>query len=225
MKGTLMGNTPGAVRAALGCIILLAGCTAAPGATIAPTDAAAPAPGASSTVDCIELTAEPGFTLDTIESLSRDASVIALGTFEGYGPATWNTPGGQRPSKADVESKPARLVRPMTLAVSADLRGVSMGHVAIQRGGSIGCDSVEYSGDTDRLVGQRYVYFLVPALDSERAQTDQLLLLAAWPVGSDDSVRTPHDGDLSIDALRAALASGGLPPDATPNEPTTGPQG
>jgi hypothetical protein len=116
-------------------------------------------------------------------------------------------------------------MRPATLSGTSDLVGSAKARKVVQRGGQLGCDTVTYTGDPVLAAGQSYVYFLVLALDSDGNVTDQLLLLAAWPVGKDGKVQTPHDGDFSLSDLKQALLDGGPPPQPTPNEPTTGPQG
>jgi DNA-binding phage protein len=174
---------------------------------------------------CYAISGTSGGSAQTVQSLSKDATVVVEGSFKSYGSARWNTPNGNRPSKDEVQAKTARLYRPIAVGGLNELVGAVGSKEMTQRGGRLDCDSVLYDGDDDLKAGQDYVYFLVTALDSDEQPTDRLLLLAAWPVRADGKVQTAEEGGLTIAELKQAISNGGLPPQETPIEPTTGPQG
>ncbi len=202
----------------LATLLLISACSIAPGASSA-------APGASDTPAaseaCHQLDIPAGQGGGTIGSLRKDATDIVVGIFAGYGPAEWNTPDGHRPSAQDVQEKTARLIRPISIELKGQIRGArTAAEHAIVRGGELGCDKVTYIDDTPLTVGQRYLFFMLPLLDSEAQRSDKLLVLAAWPVGKSDVVTTAHEGDMSLDDVKKAIDEGPKPPETpNPNEP------
>ena len=137
----------------------------------------------------------------------------------------WNTPDGHRPSKEEVRETSARLIRPVLIDVEGQIRGAGAApEHAIVGGGQLGCDIVTYSGDPALTVGQRYVFFLFPILNSELEPSENVLVMAAWPVGRAGVVNTPHEGDMSLDDVKKGIDEGRKPPE-TPNPAEPWPSG
>ena len=150
-----------------------------------------------------------------------DATDIVVGIFAGHGTAEWNTPDGHRPSAQEVQEKTARLIRPISIELKGQIRGArTSAEDAIVRGGELGCDKVTYTDDTPLTVGQRYLFFMLPLLDSEAQRSDKLLVLAAWPVGKSDVVTTRHEGDMSLADVKKGIDEGPKPAETpNPHEP------
>src|ERR1700690_147680 len=174
-----------AAAAALLCALSLSGCVAAvaPGASamatasqstaigaVVPTDSAgnyvkspdlqatyAPAPQGGCLVT--QIVGDPGPR--TIASTAAMSQSILVGTFQGFGAARWNTPGGIRPTSAEFRSTSAVLERPVSITGGTTLRGSPTSlRPAGGRGGQLGCDSI-VATDTPVLdLGSRYVFFL-----------------------------------------------------------------
>jgi hypothetical protein len=131
----------------------------------------------------------------TIHNMAAMSSAVVVGTFQGYGAARWNTPSGMRPSAADFQATPARLVRPLTIGVQSSVRALKTGAIhAVVRGGSLGCDQISYSDTPSLTQGSRYVFFLVPIADSTMKISSDILVLEAWPGGGWGLGRDPFRG-------------------------------
>lgn len=204
----------------------LAACSVPAGARPSVSTTPSPQPSPSTTDDCIVISVDGGEAADDINSLRRDATAVVVGVFGGYGPAIWSTPDGHRPTRAEMDAAPASLVRPIQIDVKGELKGArAAAQVAVQRGGERGCDRLTYEGDPALEQGRRYVFFLVPLVDNAGLQLDEQLVLAAWPVGPEDRVNTPKDGNLSLDELKEAVDKGKPAETPNPNEPSGPPQG
>lgn len=193
-------------------------CSIAPGASsVAPGARGTPAASEA----CHQLDIPAGQSGETIGNLRKDATDIVVGVFGGYGEAEWNTPDGHRPSAQEVQEKTARLIRPISIELKGQIRGArTAAEHAIVRGGELGCDKVTYFDDIPLIVGQRYLFFMLPLLDSEDQRSDKLLVLAAWPVGKSDVVTTPHEGDMSLADVKKGIDEGPKPAETpNPNEP------
>ena len=171
--------------------------------------------------DCFVRVQGPEAGADDLNSLRRDAQTIVVGVFDGFGPPHWNTQDGERPKKSDYFVSPASLVRPARITVVAELKGDEAAvERAVQRGGEIGCDKFEYTGDAVLVEGGEFAFFLVPLLTNEGDGTQEHLILEAFPVTDKDEVETPQDGLLSMADFESALAKGiEAPPPAYPGEP------
>jgi hypothetical protein len=199
-------------------LLAASACSIAPGASSA-AQLATTTPAARE--ECHQITILNSQAPQTAGSLGEDATDIVVGVFEGYGQTVWNTPDGHRPSKEEVRETSARLIRPVLIDLKGHIRGVgTAAEHAIVGGGQLGCDIVTYSGDPELRVGQRYVFFLFPILNSELQPSENLLVIAAWPVSESDVVTTPHEGDMSLDEVKRSIEEGPKPPETpNPNEP------
>lgn len=199
-------------------LLAASACSIAPGASSA-------AQGASTILAaseaCHHISIQVGDDRQTIGDLRKDATDIVVGVFGGYGQAEWNTPDGHRPSAQEAQEKTARLNRPLSIELKGQIRGArTAAEHAVARGGMLGCDSVFYSDDMPLTVGQRYLFFMMPIADSEGQLSDDLLVIAAWPVGKSDVVTTPHEGVMSLDEVRKAIDEGPKPAETpNPHEP------
>lgn len=210
----------------LALVTLVLACSVPVGALPSTTASSPPQPSPSTVDGCIVFSVEAGQAADDVNSLRRDATSVIVGVFGGYGPAMWNTPDGHRPTRAEFQSAPASLVRPIQIDVKGELKGArAVAERAVQRGGERGCDQITYDGDPVLEDGRRYVFFLVPLADNVGAQLEQQLVLAVWPVGPDDRVDTAKDGKLTLAELKDAIDNGKPETTPNPNEPSGPPQG
>jgi hypothetical protein len=143
----------------------------------------------------------------TLAAMAGMSPAIVVGTFQGYGTARWNTPGGTRPTSAEFNSTSARLVRPVSVSVQSSVRGAaaSVSH-AIVRGGQLGCDVSNFSDTPILTVGSRYVFFLVPIANSTGTPSADLLVLEAWPIDASDIVQTREDGPVPLSRISTVAA-------------------
>lgn len=130
------------------------------------------------------------------------ASTILLGTFDGHGEASWNTPDGRRPTPSEVIETSARLHRPIRMTVERAIRGTAedAGH-AFDPSGRLDCDLVAFIGGPELSVGQRYLFFLATVSNSVGVMVGDLQLVEAWPVGADDIVETRQEGPIALSEL------------------------
>jgi hypothetical protein len=163
----------------------------------------------------------PGPSLD---ALTHTAHTIIFGTFEGYGQSFWNTPDGGEPAEADVDAGRAEIRTSVSAGVWSAIRGDEsvLSQAVLLGSGRIGCSEFR----TDRYpafvgtnpstgIGELYVFFFAPAIDSVGTRTDDHGLIAAWPVDEEHRVLTPRDGTIAMDDLRNLIAA--VPgPEATP---------
>lgn len=173
------------------------------------------------TGDCLTLAVQAGEGSRAINDLRRDATDVVVGTFAGYGNAQWTTADGHRPSAAEFQNESARLVRPLRIELPGEIRGAreAASH-AVQRGGTSGCDRVTYSNEPVLAEGQKYVFFLVPLLDSKGNRREEFLVLDEFPVGADGRVDTPIDGALTMEEFRSGIERGRpMSPAPSPGEP------
>lgn len=141
----------------------------------------------------------------TIDNMTALATVILVGTFEGYGKPMWNTPDAARPTYEEFTNTSARIVRPVMLDVETALRGLKdAAEGARVTGGEIGCDSVTYEPDLSLVAGTRYVCFLAPTAESSGEVVSSLIPIDAWVVAA-DVVETRLDGSTSLEALAKAI--------------------
>jgi hypothetical protein len=211
MKGmTMTLDRPMPLIGLLAALLLTASaCSIAPGASSA-------APGASGTPAaseaCHQITIQASQSSQTIGSLRKQATNIVVGVFGGFGQARWNTPDGHRPSKEEVRDTSTVLLRSVAIDVKGQIRGArTAAEHAVVGGGQLGCDSVMYSDDPALTVGQRYIFFLFPILNSKLEPSDDLLVIAAWPVGKSDVVSTPQEGDMSLADVKKGIEEGTKP--------------
>jgi hypothetical protein len=217
---------PAFVRAfAIGVVLLTSACTAVPGAEPSETP-----PTESASLDparCFDLTVQPSGQTPTISNLRKTTTDTFVGIFGGYGEPRWNTPDGHRPTAAEFEEKPARLIRPISIEFQGAVRGPREdASRAVARGGTLGCDTITYVGDPTLVEGQRYMFFMGPITNSEGQSAGDLLVTNAWPIGK-DIVKTEQDGDLALEAAIDAVKNGpkvtAPPSPGEPPETTTGP--
>ncbi len=217
---------PALVRAfAIGVMLLTSACTAIPGAQPSETP-----PTGSVSLDpdrCFDLTVQSSGEPPTINNLRKTTSDTVVGIFGGYGEPRWNTPDGQRPTTAEFEEKPARLIRPISIEFQGAVRGPreAASH-AVARGGTLGCDTITYVGDPTLVEGQRYIIFMGPINTSEGKSSGDLLVTNAWRIEK-DVVKTEQDGDLPLETAIDAVKNGpkvtAPPSPGEPPETTTGP--
>jgi hypothetical protein len=220
MKGTTMTHhrTRPVIGLLAAFLLTASACSIAPGASSA-TPAASIAPAANEA--CHQISIQASQAPQTIGNLRKDAADIVVGLFGGYGQPEWNTPDGHRPSKEEVQQTSALLMRPVSIDVKGQIRGArGAAEHAVVGGGQLGCDSVTYSNDLALAVGQRYIFFLFPILNSKLEPSDDLLVIAAWPVGKNDVVVTAQEGDMSLDDVKKGIEEGPKPTVApSPGEP------
>jgi hypothetical protein len=210
-----LGRSIGYLAVAL---LAASACSVAPGpSSVVPRASITPA----ASQECHQITILNSQAPQTAGSLGEDATDIFVGVFGGYGQPVWNTPDGHRPSTEEVRETSARLIRHVSIDVKGQIRGAgTAAEHAIVGGGQLGCDIVTYSGDPALTVGQRYVFFLFPILNSELEPSENLLVIAAWPVGKADVVNTPHEGDMSLDEVKRSIDEGPKPAETpNPHEP------
>ncbi len=132
------------------------------------------------------------------------------GTFLGIGDPAWNTPDRQRPTRDEFQSTSARLYRPLLWKADKDLVGTPDEGSLIIRGGSLGCDSIQFDDDErfGLTQGSSYVAVAMPILNSVDKPSGKLLLVAAWPIEKDGVVHTEADGDRDVATVADALAHG-----------------
>ena len=218
------------LAAAIGAVVLLAACTAVPGAkptsTLPPASATtAPTPAPS---ECLVLTVGEGQGPETIGELRKATTDTVVGVFGGYGEPRWNTPDGERPSPEDFRAKPARLRRSIAIELPGAVRGARANAAhAVARGGILGCDTMTYEGDPELVEGHRYMFFMVQLNDSEGQPSGDYLVTDAWPIGNDGVVKTARDGEVPLPAAIDAVKNGpkvkAPPSPGEPPETTTGP--
>ena len=144
----------------------------------------------------------------TVHNMAAMSSAVVVGTFQGYGAAHWNTPNGMRPSAAEFQATPARIVRSVTIGVQSSVRALKTGAIhAVVRGGSLGCDQISYSDTPSLTQGSRYIFFLVPISDSTLNLSSDLLVLEAWPIGNGDSVQTRAEGSVPLGQLKQSISA------------------
>jgi hypothetical protein len=131
---------------------------------------------------------------------------IVIGTFQGFGTTKWNTPGSRRPTPAEFAKSAAMLVRPVSIKVENILRGsiASIPH-AIVRGGQLGCDLITHSDTPNLTVAVRYIFYLIPVADSDLKPSSDMLVVAAWPIDSNNMVDTVDDGQVPLSQIAATL--------------------
>lgn len=208
-----------AVMLATGCAY--AGATpdpnAGPTATPAPPTPSEPVP--SKTTDTTErpLTVRPDpeclvgrdvHQEASFDDMTRQAKVIVAATFDGYGAAVWDTLGGMRPSLAEFEAATASIVRPLHLTPFSTIRGAGVSLAAAQvLGGTIGCDQVTVDPQLDVTQGSRYVFYLLPVMNSAGVFGDRLQAPIALSVTADDRVLTPDEQPMTLSSLPSFAAS------------------
>ena len=163
--------------------------------------------GLPSTAPCIH-------TMVTGEPLSRDIATMAtispfvvVGVFNGTGAAFWSSPGGSPPT-TDRASQSLILFTSISITVDGVIRGSSAeaNHTATY-GGALGCSSVVYDNAVSLVPGTRYLFFGTgPAEDGAGNVTNVFAVFEAWPVSSDDVVRTKLEGDLPLKTVAADIA-------------------
>ena len=159
-----------------------------------PLDSRGPVPSG-----CYEVVAQPSQEAPSIEHLTRTASSILVGTFEGHDPARWNTPDGHRPTPGELQETSARLHRPLKIAVEQAPRGSAEDAAhAFDPGGRLDCDLTALAGGRELNPGVRYVFFFLAVMNSVGDMVGDLQLLDAWPVDADDVVETPGEGSLPL---------------------------
>jgi hypothetical protein len=155
---------------------------------------------------CYEVVAQPSQEAPSIEHLTRTATSILLGRFEGHDVARWNTPDGHRPTPSELIETSARLHRPLRMTVERVLRGEADDAVnAFDAGGQLDCDLTALAGGRELTLGRRYVFFLLAVTNSVSATVGDLQLIDAWPVGADDIVETPGEGSKPLADLVEAI--------------------
>lgn len=99
--------------------------------------------------------------------------------------------------------------RPVTLEVTEVAKGSDLPSTrsVMVPGGTVGCADFLVAGFVDLNVGQRYAFFVGDSGGSLPSNPPALVTYAAWPVTAEGVVRTPLDGDLTIDAFVAAVRS------------------
>lgn len=155
---------------------------------------------------CYEVVAQPSQEAPSIEHLTRIASSILVGTFEGHDAARWNTPDGHRPTPSELMETSARLHRPLRITVERAISGEpdDAGH-AFDPGGRLDCDLTALAGGRELTLGRRYVFFLMAVTNSVGAMVGDLQLIDAWPVGADGIVETPGEGSKPLADLVEAV--------------------
>ncbi len=211
----------GASIGLLASIVLLGtACSVGTGASTPVSSGGDPALPAASQ-DCYQIGVEASQAPKAIADLRKDATDILVGVFQGYGEARWNTPDGKRPTPKEVQETTARLNRPMSIDFKEEVRGAeTASEHAIARGGSLGCDSVTYSDDVPLVVGQSYLFFMLPVIDSKEQLSGDLLVIEAWPIAKGDVVETAQDGPMPLADVKTAIEQGPKPTTApSPGEP------
>lgn len=157
---------------------------------------------------CYNHTVSMQMIRQSVPAMVHLSSVVAVGTFAGFGPARWNTLDGHRPSHAELlAGKPASLDRPLMIADATMLRGRPDALTgALVRGGTSGCDTMRYSFTPELQSGTRYVYFLAPTSDIDGVVRDSVGLIDAWPVDTAGVVNTRRDGPLPLTELVHTVA-------------------
>jgi hypothetical protein len=168
------------------------------------TPAPTPSPG-----DCLVITYDADPLQLSTSAVATISSLVIEGDYVGVaGPAIWNTPDGHRPSTAETYSgaRPG-LYTPLDIENVVSLRGKfsSILHVLVP-GGSSGCDTEIYSNPlySPPVVGQRYAFFISPALNSSGAVTPNGLLRRAWSASANGAVQTP-EGPMTLADLNVTL--------------------
>jgi hypothetical protein len=167
-----------------------------------PSVAASPSPVAS--IACGSEVLIIDGVLPTIKNLTIQSQVIAIGTVEAIGTASWNTATGAAPP-IGVDGHPASgfaIYRPITISVATPIKGSTATTLNARLiGGSIGCYSVKLSSGPDPVVGGRYAFFL----DVSAGPATEPTVGEAWPVTADGRIKTAYDGMVTTAALIKAI--------------------
>lgn len=76
-------------------------------------------------------------------------------------------------------------------------------------GGTVGCARFVVAGLTDLAAGRRYAFFVEQSSLTLPGGPSAPVAYTAWPVSTAGEVKTPLDGDLTIDAFLSAVRSAG----------------
>src|SRR5574337_1513973 len=190
----------------LGGLVLSCRAAGAPMSAPAPTRSLDASPShfvhASGCADIVVFIDYVPLSLDNV-ALASDA--IVVGTFTGYGPSAWNTPGGVAPVTISAGSA-AHLYRPVRIVVEQTFRGsATLLAAARTDGGDLGCVHYRVEPDPALEVGHRYVLFFSPAQDSGGRLVAIPLLFQAWPIDGNDMVRSPLDGTIPLAQVSQAV--------------------
>ena len=198
-------------RGLLLCFLLVAAVSACAGAATPTVEDETTA--LTSPDDCIEIVVSSSAAPP--EDVRTSATEVVHGTFDGYGPARWNTPDGHRPSKLEAQQKPARLIRSLLLTPIEQIvgNGSSLDRAMVP-GGVAGCDRVSFDPVAPLTPGNGYVFFLMPVTDSEGSMAGDLMVIGAWPVLEHGAVSTGFLGDLPFAEARDWIING---PEPTPS--------
>lgn len=145
----------------------------------------------------------------SISNRTRGSTVVVVATVVDVGSARWNTPDGSRPAFATLPPRGAYVYRPVTLKVTAPLKGSTPTSVTVRLpGGTADCFTFLVDGAPNLVVGHAYAFFLGPSRTASGADdTATLTVNEGWSMSQSGAVQTPLDGSLSIPALSAAVAA------------------
>lgn len=144
--------------------------------------------------------------LQTVETMSINSSVVALGTIAEVGAAAWNTADGALPDDENERAASA-VIRLVKVRLDRNVFGPALDAVTIWiEGGTIGC----HQFITDRspfviAVGDRFALFL-DGTAPDNGTKGVLRARAMWRVSKDDMVDTAADGKLTVDAFERLVA-------------------
>ena len=188
-------------------VLMVASCI---GATSSPSTIGGPSVRSNldSAAPCIHtfVTGEP--LRKDIATMATISPFVVVGVFKGTGAAFWSSPGGS-PPMTDRTSQSLLLFTPISITVDTIIRGspTEAGHAAIL-GGTLGCSSVSYDNALSLSPGTRYLLFGTgPAEDGAGNVSNVFSVYEAWPVSSDDIVRTKLEGDLPLTTVTADIAA------------------
>jgi hypothetical protein len=138
----------------------------------------------------------------SIEINADMSSAVIRATVDAIGRAQWNTPDGRAPDLDGLSAfQVMRLVRVVPVAT---LSGQATTSTFWIPGGTIGCQQFSATGfELER--GAEYLFFLA-ANDPKSGLTGTLQVREAWPV-VEGSVRSPSEGELSVDDVADRLAN------------------
>jgi hypothetical protein len=153
---------------------------------------------------CFNLYVESDNLPETIAMEASISPVIVVGTYRGRGTGFWVTPNGT-PPKTDHEAGSASILTKVTIVPDTAIRGTTdsaiQGAVA---GGSVDCSSQKESDPLTLENGTRYLFFGTGAAPTDNPR-DFVLIFAAWPILTGDSVQTPTEGDRPLAEVIAEI--------------------
>lgn len=145
----------------------------------------------------------------TVSNRTRGSTSVVIARVVAVGSARWNTLDGTRPSFDAVPPRGAYVYRAITLSVISQSKGSMPGSATVRLpGGTADCFTFLFENTPELVPGRDYAFFLGPSRNASGGDGAMTLTVnEGWPVAADQTVQTPLDGSLSLQAFSAVVAA------------------